>query len=65
MANLHHCHWKCTIYYRETIESGYPFPYRCTRDRVEVVHMDLDHLHLYVGNSPDAQRSVTRDLTGN
>ncbi len=32
-AQLHHCHWKCTIYYTETIESGYPFPFRCVRPR--------------------------------
>jgi hypothetical protein len=64
-AQLHHCHWKCTIYYTETIESGYPFPFRCRRPRVEVVYVDLDHLHLYPGKSPDAIRSVTRDLTNN
>jgi hypothetical protein len=65
MANLHHCHWKCTIYYKETVESGYPFPYRCVRDAVEVIYMDLDHLHLCPGPSPDAQQSVFRDLTNN
>jgi hypothetical protein len=45
-AQLHHCHWKCTVYYDETIESGYPFPFRCVRPRVQVVYLDLDHLHL-------------------
>jgi hypothetical protein len=65
MANLHHCHWKVTIYYTETIESSQPFPFRCRRPRVDVLYMDLDHLHLCVGQSPDAVRSVTRDLTGN
>jgi hypothetical protein len=59
---LHHCHWKCTIYYIETIESGYPFPFRCVRPRVQVVYIDLDHLHLYPCPTPDVQRSVTRDL---
>ena len=44
-AQLHHCHWKCTVYYTETIESGYPFPFRCVRPRVQVVYIDLDHLH--------------------
>jgi hypothetical protein len=62
---LHHCHWKCTVYYTETIESGYPFPFRCKRPRVQVVYVDLDHLHLYPGKSPDARNSVTRDLTNN
>lgn len=64
MAQLHHCHWKCTIYYTETIESGYPFPFRCRRPRVQVVYIDKDHLHLAPGNNPDALRSTTRDLSG-
>ena len=62
-AQLHHCHWKCTVYYTETTESGYPFPFRCVKPRVQVVHMDLDHLHLYPC-SPDATRSVVSDLSG-
>ena len=63
-AQLHHCHWKCTVYYTETIESGYPFPFRCVRPRVEVVYMDKDHLHLYPGCTPEQQRAVSRDLSG-
>jgi hypothetical protein len=62
-AQLHHCHWKCTVYYTETVESGYPFPFRCVKPRVQVVYIDLDHLHLYPC-SPDAQRSVVNDLSG-
>src|SRR5262245_37268439 len=64
MAQLHHCHWKCTVYFTETIESGYPFPFRCRRPRVEVVYIDKDHLHLYPGPNVDAQRSFTRDVVG-
>ncbi len=64
-AQLHHCHWKCTVYYTETIESGYPFPFRCRRPRSQVVYIDLDHLHLYPCGTPEAQRSVARDLMGN
>jgi hypothetical protein len=63
MAQLHHCHWKCTVYYDETIESGWPFPFRCVRPRVRVVMMDLDHLHLAPCPNPTVQLSVTRDLT--
>jgi hypothetical protein len=64
-AQLHHCHWKCTIYYTETIESGYPFPFRCRKPRVEVVYIDKDHLHLAPGcGGPEAQQVLTRDLTG-
>jgi hypothetical protein len=61
-AQLHHCHWKCTVYYTETFESSYPFPFRSTRRRIEVIYIDKDHLHQCV-NGPDAQMSVNRDLT--
>jgi hypothetical protein len=63
-ANLHHCHWKCTIYYTETVESGYPFPFRCKRPRVEVVYIDKDHLHLCAGNNTAMQQTFTRETTG-
>jgi hypothetical protein len=61
-AQLHHCHWKCTVYYTETLESSYPFPFKCKRRRVQVVYIDKDHLHLCI-QGPDAQLSVTRDVT--
>ena len=63
-AQLHHCHWKCTITYTETIESGYPFPFRCRRPRVKVIYIDLDHLHLYPGCTVESQRAVNRELAG-
>lgn len=63
-AQLHHCHWKCSISYDETIESGYPFPVRVRKARVKVIYLDLDHLHLYPGPTEEAQRAVTRDLSG-
>jgi RNA polymerase sigma factor (sigma-70 family) len=43
-AELHHCHWKCTVYYTETVESGYPFPAHTKRPRIEVVYIDKDYL---------------------
>jgi hypothetical protein len=64
LAQLHHCHWRCTLYYTETIESSWPFPYRAKRPRVEVIYIDKDHLHLAPCGGPDANRSVTRDLVG-
>jgi hypothetical protein len=63
-AQLHHCHWKCTVFYTETIESGYPFPFRCVRPKVQVVYIDLDHLHAYVGDKPEALKQVFRDFAG-
>jgi hypothetical protein len=61
-AQLHHCHWKCTIYFTETIEMAQPFPAQVKRRRAEVVYIDKDHLHLCV-TAPDAQQSVIRDMT--
>jgi hypothetical protein len=63
-AQLHHCHWKCTIYYKETVQSSYPFPVKVVKNRVEVVYIDKDHLHLFVGPNPQTQNEVTRDLAG-
>jgi hypothetical protein len=63
LAQLHHCHYKSTMYYDQTIESSWPFPYRATKPKVEVVYIDKDHLHLYPC-SPEAQRSVNRDAFG-
>jgi hypothetical protein len=45
-AQLHHCHWKCTVYFHETIEGKYPLPFRRAQPRVDVVYIDTDHLHL-------------------
>ena len=63
-AQLHHCHWKCTIYYTETIESGYPFPFRAKKPRTEVIYMDKDHLHLYPCGGPEVEQSISRDVGG-
>lgn len=60
-AQLHHCHWKCTVYFTETVDSSYPFPFRIKRRRTEVVYIDTDHLHLCV-NSPDAQATTAREM---
>jgi hypothetical protein len=61
-AQLHHCHYKATIYYTETVQSGYPFPFKCTRRRQEVIYIDRDHLHSYAC-TPEQMQSFTRDLT--
>jgi hypothetical protein len=63
-AQLHHCHFKCTMYFTETLESGYPFPFRCRRPRSQVVYIDKDHLHLWVPHNPQAVQSMTRDVSG-
>src|SRR5437868_3845971 len=62
-AQLHHCHWKCTVYYTETMESGWPFPFQCKKQRVEVIYLDKDHLHLYTNGNQPMQQTATRELT--
>ena len=62
-AQLHHCHWECVIYYNELVQSDYPFPVYVKKARVQVIYIDKDHLHLYVGADPDTQRQITQDLT--
>jgi hypothetical protein len=57
-AQLHCCHWKCTVYYTETIEACYPFPVRVVRPRVEVVYLDKDYLHLYQQETAPDERSA-------
>jgi hypothetical protein len=63
MAQLHHCHWECVVYYTEVIQSDYPFPQYTKRNRVQVVYIDKDHLHLYVGPNADIQRQITQEMT--
>ena len=46
MAQLHHCHWKCTVYYTDVIEIANPFPFTTRTKHEDVVYIDRDHLHL-------------------
>ncbi|HSQ57740.1 MAG TPA: hypothetical protein VLM40_18605 [Gemmata sp.] len=62
-AQLHHCHWECVMYYTETIQSDYPFPYYIKKPRVQAIYIDKDHLHLYVGPNADMQKQITQDMT--
>ena len=56
-TQLHHAHYKCTVYYSETIKVGWPIPHT-TRDEdaVEVIYIDHNHFHM-VGNV-DAGRAT-------
>ena len=63
MAQLHHCHWECGVYYNETVQSSFPNPVYVKNPKVQVVYIDLDHLHLYVGPNADTQRDVLLEMT--
>jgi hypothetical protein len=43
-ARLHHCHYKCTVYYDKTIRSDWPIPFTHRDETVDVVYVDHDHL---------------------
>jgi hypothetical protein len=49
-AQLHHAHYKCTIYFTEVTAVGWPVPHaRINQDAQEVIYIDHNHFHI-VGN---------------
>lgn len=49
-VQLHHAHYKCTVYYTQLTRVGWPIPYTNTDEEAqEVLYIDHDHLHM-VGN---------------
>jgi len=45
-AQLHHAHYKCTIYFEEVTNVGFPVPHEVrTVNGMEVLYIDKDHLH--------------------
>lgn len=49
-VQLHHAHYKCTVYFSETIRIGWPIPHTLkNEDAVEVLYIDHNHFH-QVGN---------------
>jgi hypothetical protein len=49
-AQLHHAHYKCTIYFTEITHVGWPVPHMLKdEDSVEVIYIDHNHFHM-VGN---------------
>ncbi len=43
-ARLHHCHYKCTVYYEKIIRSDWPIPFTHSDQTQDVVYVDHDHL---------------------
>lgn len=52
-ARLHHCHYKCTVYYEETKRSNWPVPFTTTDQVEEVVYVDHDYLIRCAGPQTD------------
>ncbi|HBE66676.1 MAG TPA: hypothetical protein DDW52_00875 [Planctomycetaceae bacterium] len=47
MAQLHHAHYKCTVYFSERTINGWPVPYTLEDEEcVEVVYIDHNHFHM-------------------
>jgi hypothetical protein len=45
-VQLHHAHYKCTVYFQEITHVGWPIPHMMkTDDGMEVLYIDCDHLH--------------------
>ena len=61
-AQLHHCHYKCMVYYtRRPSSPDWPIPFQTKKRRVEVVYIDRDHLHQYAC-TPEQQKSMSKDF---
>lgn len=46
-AQLHHAHYKCTIFFEERTTIGYPVPHSLhDREVVEVLYIDHNHFHM-------------------
>jgi hypothetical protein len=46
-AQLHHAHYKCTIYYTQTTYVGWPIPHTLKdEDAQEVIYIDHNHFHM-------------------
>jgi hypothetical protein len=46
-AQLHHAHYKCTIYFEERYINGWPVPYTLEdKEAVEVIYIDHNHFHM-------------------
>ena len=49
-AQLHHAHYKCTVFFEEVKRIGWPVPHTIrNREAVEVIYIDHNHFHM-VGN---------------
>ncbi len=57
-VQVHHVHYKCTVYYEQNVKVGWPMPYSIQKkDAQEVIYIDKDHLHA-VADQPIAEGTV-------
>ena len=54
-VQLHHAHYRCTVYFEEITQVGWPFPHQIkTEDGKETLYIDMDHLHRVGGGDVPA-----------
>ena len=45
-VQTHHAHYRCTVYFEEITQVGWPIPHQIkVEDGMEVLYIDKDHLH--------------------
>lgn len=63
-AQLHHCHFKVTVYFDRIRASNYPFAWEVKDKDVEVLYIDKDHLHICTTPEMEAIPESYRDIYG-
>jgi hypothetical protein len=54
-TQLHHAHYKCTIYFEEITQVGWPIPHQIKNENgQETLYIDKDHFHRVGGGEVDA-----------
>ena len=63
-AQLHHCHYRVTVYYETLEHSSKPFSWEVKQDDSNIVYIDKDHLHICVSPEMDEIPESYRDVYG-
>ena len=54
-VQVHHAHYKCTVYFEEITHVGWPIPHQIkVEDGIEVLYIDKDHFHRVGGGEVHA-----------
>jgi hypothetical protein len=63
-AQLHHCHYKVTVYFDRIRHMNYPFAWEVSDKDVEVIYIDKDHLHICTSPEMEQIPESYRDVYG-
>lgn len=57
-AQLHHAHYRCTVFFEERTINGWPVPYELQdNEAIEVIYIDHNHFHM-MGNPQFSEASL-------